>query len=394
MATAEKAKDKTQKTEKPKESPPGLGVHGAATLTAVTVDACNSQLREEDGFVGDRARRAAFFESLERWRKVATIKHPVLGDGPTKDLSKSLIDQALAEGKPHEQALIMSAIEDYAGELAAVLRRLLRSKDWRGTQRVAVGGGLAASRFAAIAVARAEFKLRADGIDIELHPIRNDPDEAGLIGTVHLAPSWMFESFDDILAVDIGGTNIRAGIVRLNLDKADDLSKARVREIELWRHGDEDPARDKAIDRMVDMLKDLIGKAEKEGVKLAPFIGVGCPGAIAADGSIETGGQNLPGNWESSRFNLPAALWDAIPEIDGRETVVVMHNDAVVQGLSEVPFMQDVARWGAVTIGTGLGNARFTNRERPNAEQKAAGRRVRKDEKDKENGKKDKAGKG
>ena len=39
-----------------------------------------------------------------------------------------------------------------------------------------------------------------------------------------------------------------------------------------------------------------------------------------------------------------------------------MHNDAVVQGLSEVPFMQDTDHWGALTIGTGLGNVRFTNR--------------------------------
>jgi len=28
--------------------------------------------------------------------------------------------------------------------------------------------------------------------------------------------------------------------------------------------------------------------------------------------------------------------------------------------------MQDVARWGVLTIGTGLGNARFTNRKREN----------------------------
>ena len=40
-----------------------------------------------------------------------------------------------------------------------------------------------------------------------------------------------------------------------------------------------------------------------------------------------------------------------------------MHNDAVVQGLSEVPFMRDVAKWGVVTIGTGLGNARYSNRQ-------------------------------
>jgi hypothetical protein len=41
-----------------------------------------------------------------------------------------------------------------------------------------------------------------------------------------------------------------------------------------------------------------------------------------------------------------------------------MHNDGVAQGLSEVPFMQDVERWGVLTIGTGLGNARFTNRRK------------------------------
>ena len=54
-----------------------------------------------------------------------------------------------------------------------------------------------------------------------------------------------------------------------------------------------------------------------------------------------------------------------MPEIGGHETVIVMHNDAVVQGLSQVPWMGDVKRWGVLTIGTGLGNARFTNRARP-----------------------------
>ncbi len=39
-----------------------------------------------------------------------------------------------------------------------------------------------------------------------------------------------------------------------------------------------------------------------------------------------------------------------------------MHNDTVVQGLSEVPFLRDVDHWGVLTIGTGLGNARFSNR--------------------------------
>lgn len=39
-----------------------------------------------------------------------------------------------------------------------------------------------------------------------------------------------------------------------------------------------------------------------------------------------------------------------------------MHNDGVLQGLSEIPFMPDYKRWGILTICTGLGNARFTMR--------------------------------
>ena len=53
------------------------------------------------------------------------------------------------------------------------------------------------------------------------------------------------------------------------------------------------------------MLEGLIARADKEGLRLAPFIGIGCPGIIEADGTIDRGAQNLPGNWESSRFNLP-----------------------------------------------------------------------------------------
>src|SRR4029078_1295088 len=106
------------------------------------------------------------------------------------------------------------------------------------------------------------------------------------------------------------------------------------------------------------MLKVLIGAAGKKPLKPAPFCGIGCPGVIEEDGSIDRGAQNLPGNWESSKFNLPAALYEMIPTIGEHETSVLLHNDAVVQGLSEIPFMPDVSRWGVLTIGTGLGNAR------------------------------------
>ena len=95
---------------------------------------------------------------------------------------------------------------------------------------------------------------------------------------------------------------------------------------------------------------------------MAPFIGIGCPGIIEADGTIARGAQNLPGNWESKSFNLPRALHEAIPTVGEHETMILTHNDAVVQGLSETPYMRDVHHWGVLTIGTGLDNARFTNR--------------------------------
>ena len=110
------------------------------------------------------------------------------------------------------------------------------------------------------------------------------------------------------------------------------------------------------------MLQDLVRVAAKDDRKLAPLVGVGCPGIINEDGSIERGAQNLPGNWESSKFNLPRAIQDGLPKIGKHETIVVMHNDAVVQGLSELPRMQGRKRWAVLTIGTGLGNASFANR--------------------------------
>ena len=218
--------------------------------------------------------------------------------------------------------------------------------------------------------ARTDIILKAEGFAIDLVPIRFHPDEAGLIGCLHLAPSWIFEAHDSILAVDIGGTNIRCGVVETRWKKAPDLSKAEVWKAELWRHADDEPTREGAVKRLVKMLKDLIGAAEAEGLRLAPFIGIACPGVINEDGSIEKGAQNLPGNWESSKFNLPASLVEAIPQIGDHDTAVLMHNDGVAQGLSEVPFMQDVERWGVLTIGTGLGNARFTNRRKENGKDK------------------------
>jgi predicted NBD/HSP70 family sugar kinase len=328
-------------------------------------------LKDDEGFVGDRASKGAFRKILDGLRQpLKKNGEDPLGDKSAAAISKGTLDEALTGEDVGAAALVHGAIEEFASELAYVTSRFLKTKAWADTERIVVGGGFRESRVGELAIARTDILLKAEGFAVDLVPIRFHPDDAGLIGCLHLAPSWIFEAHDSILAVDIGGTNIRTGLVETRWKKADDLSKASVWKSELWRHADDEPTREGAVKRLVKMLKGLISDAEAEGMKLAPFIGIACPGVINDDGSIAKGAQNLPGNWESSKFNLPASLVEAIPEIGGHDTAVLMHNDGVAQGLSEVPFMQDVDRWGVLTIGTGLGNARFSNRRKEKDDKK------------------------
>jgi hypothetical protein len=356
----------------------GIARHGATRLPSVEVDSFNIELKDDEGFLGDRASKGAFRKILESLRKpLKKNGDDPLGKKSTGEIPKGELDEALVGDDVGAAALVHGAIEEFAQELAYVTRRFLKTKAWADTERIVVGGGFRQSRVGEIAIARTDIILKAEDFDVDLVPIRFHPDEAGLIGTLHLAPSWIFEGHDSILAVDIGGTNIRCGVVETRWKKVPDLSKADVWKSELWRHADDEPTREGAVKRLVKMLKDLITAAETEGLKLAPFIGIACPGVIDADGSIEKGAQNLPGNWESSKFNLPASLVEAIPQIGDHDTAVLMHNDGVVQGLSEVPFMQDVERWGVLTIGTGLGNARFTNRRKENGKDDKKAKKAR-----------------
>src|SRR4051794_32939999 len=365
----------------------GIGRHGATRLPSVEVDSFNVELKDDEGFLGDRASKGAFRKILDELRQpLKKNGDDPLGSKSTMAIAKSALDEALMGDDVHAAALVHGAIEEFAQELAYVTQRFMKTKGWTDTERIVVGGGFRESRVGELAIARTDMILKAEGFKVDLVPIRYDPDDAGLIGCLHLAPSWIFEAHDSILAVDIGGTNIRCGVVETRFKKAPDLSKASVWESELWRHADDEPSREGAVKRLVKMLKALIAAADAEGLKLAPFIGIACPGVINPDGSIEKGAQNLPGNWESSKFNLPLSLVEGIPEIGDHDTAVLMHNDGVVQGLSEVPFMQDVEHWGVLTIGTGLGNARFTNRRKDKEKEKEK-------DKDKESNKKDKRAK-
>jgi predicted NBD/HSP70 family sugar kinase len=344
--------------------PATLPTHGAQTLPDVEVDSYSIELEDDEGFAGDKANKGAFLRILDEIRKrLRDFGDDPLGSKPSAEISRKKLGALLATGDPEAAAVVQTAVEDFAQELQKVIRRFLKLKAWRDTECIVVGGGFRASRIGELAIARTSIILKTEGVETAIQLIHNDPDDAGLIGTAYLLPAWMVEGYEAILAADIGGTNIRAGIVELNISKAKDLSKACVLDIQHWCHQDEDAIkRDNAVERLVEMLIRLVSEAKKRSLRLAPLIGIGCPGVIRQDGSIERGAQNLPGNWESEKFNLPQVIREHIPRIGDHETIVVMHNDAVVQGLSEIPYMGDRKHWGILTIGTGLGNARFSSR--------------------------------
>jgi hypothetical protein len=343
-------------------APPTVFPHAAHTLTAVTVDGYNEELREAEGFVGDRASGRAFRKIIDHCRaQLEESGHQdPLGETATREISKSKLDKIMLGKDPLASGLIHTAVEEFGTELAAVIRQFLCLPAWVKTERIVIGGGLSASHMGDLAIGRAAVLL-AEQSAIQLCSIVNHPDEAGLIGAVQLAPSWVLDGHDAVLAADIGGTNMRAGLLRFKVKNAE-VSKAEVVKRVHWRHADDKPTRDQAIDRLAAMLKEMAELAGSEKLKLAPFVGLACPGLIDEHGTILRGGQNLPGNWEGEDFNLPAAVAERLGRLGGHEPAIVMHNDAVVQGLSEVPNMQDVSQWAVLTIGTGLGNAHFTNR--------------------------------
>ena len=189
----------------------GIARHGAMRLPSVDVESFNIELKDDEGFLCDRASKGAFREILELLRKpLKKNGEDPLGNTATGAIGKGTLDEALVGDDIGAAALVHGAIEEFAQELAYVTGRFLKTKAWADTERIVVGGGFRQSRVGELAIARTDLILKAEDFKIDLVPIRFHPDEAGLIGCLHLAPSWIFEAHDSILAVDIGGTNSAA----------------------------------------------------------------------------------------------------------------------------------------------------------------------------------------
>jgi tRNA A37 threonylcarbamoyltransferase TsaD len=167
----------------------GIAAHGASRLPSVEIDSFNIELKDEEGFLGDRASKRAFRDILEKWRKpLRKTGEDPFGKEPTESISKKVLDAILVGDDVEASAVVHSAVEEFAQELAHVTRRFLKTKPWDKTERIVVGGGFRDSRLGELAIARTEIILKAESFKIEMSPIRYHPDEAALIGRCTLLP--------------------------------------------------------------------------------------------------------------------------------------------------------------------------------------------------------------
>jgi len=95
------------------------------------VDSYNEELREAEGFVGDRASGKAF-------RRSSTVPSPARGERPrgslgeqaTREISKSKLDKIMLGKDLLASGLIHTAVEEFGTELAAVIRQFLCLPTW------------------------------------------------------------------------------------------------------------------------------------------------------------------------------------------------------------------------------------------------------------------------
>ena len=111
----------------------GIGQHGADRLPSVIINSYNLELKDEDGFIGDRASKGAFHAILEGWRRpLKKAGDDPFGNKSSEEISKKELDQILAGDDAEAAALVLGTVERFAQELSAVTQRFLKTKGWKG----------------------------------------------------------------------------------------------------------------------------------------------------------------------------------------------------------------------------------------------------------------------
>src|SRR5437899_12755953 len=99
----------------------GIARHGATRLPSVEVDSFNVELKDDEGFLGDRASKGAFRKILDGLRKpLKKTGDDPLGKKSADEIAKRDLDLALVGDDVGAAALVHGALEEFSMVLASV----------------------------------------------------------------------------------------------------------------------------------------------------------------------------------------------------------------------------------------------------------------------------------
>lgn len=256
-----------------------------------------------------------------------------------------------------EDLEIESALRMMGTNLGLIVKRLLNWKYWKKTERIYVGGGVSEGKIGDILLKEAKDFISAEtSLNVTLRKIHYSPAVAGLIGATYFIPTK--NGRKAVPTIDLGGGNLRTGLV---LPPSED-ENAVVFHSNFLNWQKLGLNRDSLVELISSEVIDCLNVSKETKTEISEYMGISFPALVDEKGYVIGKDRNLPGNWIDSQFHLPSIINSKIKEKTGfGDFKFIVRNDAVCQGLSEIPFVHDVKRWGVLTIGTGLGNARFRN---------------------------------
>lgn len=135
---------------------PAVAVHGVGKLPSVYVDTYNEELKDNQGFVGDRANKGAFRQMIDSIRKSVrkTGGEDPLGYEECDELTKAELDDLLTHGDPEAAGIVQGAIEEFSHQFAEVIGRFLNHKEWKDTEKIAGADFAAAGSASLLSVGR------------------------------------------------------------------------------------------------------------------------------------------------------------------------------------------------------------------------------------------------
>ena len=85
--------------------------HGGTLLPAVEIVSYNVELKDDEGFIGDRASKGAFRDFIDNWRQpMRDMGRDPFGEEATANIEKKRLDALLTSGEPEVAGVIQSAI--------------------------------------------------------------------------------------------------------------------------------------------------------------------------------------------------------------------------------------------------------------------------------------------